>query len=101
MVSGEVLLVVSTLSESEKTLMRELARVAKSKTNVFSEEQLKIRKSLEDIDVRATLRSAAASGLVQPVRRGRWRTTGLGRKVEHFLWEQWIQNRYPYAVVRR
>lgn len=100
MPSEEVLRVVEGLTDDERVLLRVLARTSKEKTNVFNEGQLRKKKALENVDVHEVLRSLAAAGLVNPVKRRVWQTTKLGREAEHFLLTEWIWSKHGLRVVR-
>ncbi len=92
--------VISDLSVDERTVLRQIPRLAKSDTNVFSERQLKRKKPCHDLEIGKILLKLANRGLINPVKRRRWRTTSLGRKVGHELERIWLEERFGYSVQR-
>ena len=81
--------------------MREAVRIAKTKTNVFSEQQLQRRKACHDMNVGELLRSLSNKGLITPVKRRVWRTTSLGREIEHYLQRVEFDVTLGYRVISR
>ena len=97
----EVAYVISVLTGDERTALRLIARIAKSRTNVFHEKQLARKKALHGKDVSWLLRGLQARRIVQVVRDGAWQTTALGRKAAHFLEVQWVFERHGIRFERR
>jgi len=97
----EVAYVVSILTGDERIALRLIARIAKSRTNVFHEKQMARKKALHGKDVSRLLRGLQARGLVHVVRDGAWQTTALGRKVAHLLEVQWVFERHGIRFERR
>lgn len=81
--------------------MRTIARLAKSKTNVFSEALVAKKKVCKGVRVSVVLFSLANQGLLRPVKRRVWQTTAVGRQVAHYLELRWLEERYGYSVIRR
>lgn len=92
--------IIGAMEEYQRVVMRELARIEKSPDNVFSEKQLSRRKACFKMHVDAVLKELAAIGLVNPVKKGVWQTTPIGRRVEHALELRYLQQRYGFKVKR-
>ncbi len=101
MISAEGLHVLGLLSPEERRLMRELVRIAKSKSNAFPEDKLAERKACQGMDLPRLLHSLANKALTQRVRSHVWATTRLGREVAHYLEEVDFQTKLGYRHVRR
>lgn len=100
MISPEGLAILAQLTEDEKKLMRETVRIAKSRSNIFSEGELERRKACQPLNVPGLLQSLSNKGLMSPVRRHVWSTTSLGRELEHYLEYLDFQTRLGYKVRR-
>lgn len=99
---SEIDQVVSNLSEDQRTIMGDLERVRKSDSNTFHENQLQRRLPCWKINVPKVLKQLANMGLVnRSNKKGFWRTTKRGRKVEHRVQNERMKRRYPFPVERR
>jgi len=98
--SAEALAILALLSVEERKLMREIVRIAKSKTNSFHEGKLVQRKACKSMDIPSLLHALSNKGLVGPIRRRVWATTKLGREVEHYLQIRDFDSTLGYRVVR-
>jgi len=99
--SAQLLAIVGLLTDGEKIVMRIVARVAKSKTNVFSEAVVIRKKACRGIQVSVVLASLANQSLVRRVKHGVWQTTAVGREVAHYLEAKWVEEKYGFPVIRR
>jgi len=99
-ISDEGLEVLGLLSAEERLLMREIVRIAKSKTNIFHEGRLAQRKACRSLDLPSLLHSLSNKGLVQPARSHLWATTKLGREIEHYLQQKDFDLTLGYRVIR-
>jgi len=99
-ISAEGLEILGLLSADERKLMREIVRIAKSRTNAFHEGKLTRRKACEALEVPDLLHSLSNKGLVRPVRRRMWATTKLGREIEHYLQAKDFDANLAYRVAR-
>ncbi len=97
----EFSLVLEALDVDATKAMRLVARIQKSKTNVFHEDQLARKKKLRGADLPHLLRGLQALGLVRWLKDGLWRTTSLGRRVAHALESEWVKDRYGMRFERR
>lgn len=81
--------VISSLTEDEKTVMREISRIGKGKSGTFNEKQLSKRIPIirKKIDVQRTLALLANKGFATPVKKSKhlWALTHYGKKIEHIL----------------
>ena len=102
MVGDSVAEIVQGLADDEKTLLEELPRIAKSdRNNTFFESQLERRKKCFEMEVRDVLKALSNRGLVSFVGGSRWRTTPLGRKVSHAVFDDMMSKKYPSLTIRK
>jgi len=94
--------VIGSLSNEEKTVLEELPRIPKSdRNNTFFESQLERRKKCFEMEVRDVLKALSNRGLVSFVGGSRWRTTPLGRKVSHAVFDDMMSKKYPSLTIRK
>jgi len=94
--------VIGSLSNEEKTVLEELPRIPKSdRNNTFHEAQVQRRKRCFEIVVAEVLKALGNKGLVYSVGGGRWRTTALGRRVSHVLFDDMLSKKYPSLTIRK
>lgn len=102
-VTGDLCIVkgiANSMSVEQRTIMRNIARISKSRTNIFHETQLSRRKQCSSLDVHAQMKGLVNLGLIKHKGKGLWQTTPLGRKVEHFLEIEYHLKKYPFSVIR-
>lgn len=89
------------LNDDERTVLEEMARVPKTKrARIFHQVNVQRRHRCRNIDVGPVLRSLANKELFNLVGQKRWQATNLGRKVYHYLYDQFLDRRYGFPVVR-
>lgn len=80
--------------------MRKLERIEKSrKMNTFTTKQVEEKLCVYQIgNIEDILKSLTNKGLIYKQPRNRWRTTSLGRAIEHRLEDEYRIREYGYRI---
>jgi hypothetical protein len=97
----KILRILGELSDHEKLIMKELARIEKTDSNIFHEDHVKRKGSVvkKKVNVADVLRSLERKDLLLSKGKKKWQTTSIGRKVEHRLYDEFTQKEYGFSVV--
>lgn len=88
------------LTDEERTVLEEMPKVPKSRpARVFHQAKVQKRHRCRNIDVESVLRSLARKELFNLVGQRRWQATELGKRVYHYLHEEFLRRRYGYRII--
>lgn len=86
---------LAVMDKDEKTLMATLARVSKTKSGYFSEQEIGRKHDCKDIEVREVLLGLQELDLATEIKKHLWKATPDGKMIEHFLNVKKLEERNP------